>query len=139
MADIHRGKCLCEKVSFTATGPMRGVVYCHCTQCRRQTGTYFSATNVPNEALEVTGAENLKWFKSSDEAERGFCSNCGSAMFWKIEGRGYTSVTAGLFESPTDLQGAMHIFVADKGDYYEINDGLPQYERSTSGVKVAGS
>ncbi len=139
MAETHRGKCLCENVRFTATGPMRGVVYCHCTQCRRQTGHFLGATNVPNEQLEVTGAEHLKWFKSSDEAERGFCGNCGSVMFWKIEGRGYTSVTAGLFENPTDLQGAMHIFVADKGDYYEINDGLPQFEKSSADIKVAVS
>ena len=138
MTNIQRGKCLCEKVSFTATGPMRGVVYCHCTQCRRQTGHFLAATNVPNEQLEVSGAEHVRWFKSSDEAERGFCENCGSVMFWKIEGRGYISVTAGLFDKPSHLQGSMHIFVADKGDYYEINDGLPQFARSSPTVKVAG-
>ncbi|MGL4404555.1 MAG: GFA family protein, partial [Notoacmeibacter sp.] len=134
MSDIQRGKCLCESVKFSTRGPLRGVVYCHCTQCRRQTGHFLGATNVPNEQLEVTGKEHVKWFKSSDEAERGFCQNCGSVMFWKIEGRGYTSVTAGLFENPTQLQGSMHIFVADKGDYYEINDGLPQYDRSSPSV-----
>jgi hypothetical protein len=139
MTAIHRGKCLCEKVQFTATGPMRGVVYCHCTQCRRQSGHFFAATNVPNDALDVTGAEHVKWFKSSDEAERGFCANCGSILFWRIASRDYTSVMAGLFENPTDLKGEMHIFVADKGDYYEINDGLSQYERSSPSVKVAGS
>ena len=138
MPETHRGKCLCEKVQFTATGPMRGVVYCHCTQCRRQTGHFVASTNVPNENLTVSGEEYVKWFKSSDEAERGFCSNCGSVMFWKIEGRGYTSILAGAFESPTDLKSLMHIFVADKGDYYTIDDGLPQFERSSPNVKVAG-
>jgi hypothetical protein len=139
MAQLHRGKCLCEKVSFTARGPLRGVVYCHCTQCRRQTGHFLGATNVQNEQLEVTGAEHVRWFKSSDEAERGFCSNCGSVMFWRIGGRDYTSVTAGLFASPSGLKAEMHIFVADKGDYYEISDGLPQFKHSSPGVKVAGN
>ena len=139
MADFHRGRCLCESVTFKVRGPMRGVVYCHCTQCRRQTGHFLGATNVPNDALEVTGAEHVKWFNSSDEAERGFCSHCGSVMFWRIAGRDYTSISAGLFDNPTDLRGEMHIFVEGKGDYYEINDGLPQYARSSPAVKVAGS
>lgn len=139
MPDSHRGKCLCEKVGFTATGPMRDVVYCHCTQCRRQTGHFVASTNVPNDQLVVSGVEHLRWFNSSEEAKRGFCAKCGSVLFWKIDSRDYTSILAGAFESPSGLKASMHIFVADKGDYYEINDGLPQYERSSPSVKVAGS
>ena len=45
---------------------------------------------------------------------------------------------AGAFEQPSALKAEMHIFVADKGDYYEITDGLPQFERSTPAIKVAG-
>ena len=45
---------------------------------------------------------------------------------------------AGLFESPTALAASVHIFAADKGDFYAIADGLPQYDRSTPAVKVAG-
>jgi hypothetical protein len=44
---------------------------------------------------------------------------------------------AGLFDHPTGLSGACHIFVADKGDYYGINDGLPQFDRSTPSISVA--
>ncbi|NJR13956.1 MAG: GFA family protein [Phyllobacteriaceae bacterium] len=134
----HTGGCLCGAVRFAATGKLRGIVYCHCTQCRRQSGHYFASTNVQNDGLSVEGAENLRWFKSSDEAERGFCSHCGSVMFWRIAGRDYTSINAGAFDTPTSLKAEMHIFVADKGDYYTIDDGLPQFERSSASVKVAG-
>ena len=139
MAETHRGKCLCEKVRFTATGPMRGVIYCHCTQCRRQTGHFVASTNVPNDRLKVSGVENLRWFQSSDEAKRGFCANCGSVLFWKMDSLDYTSILAGAFDAPSGLVADKHIFVADKGDYYEIDDGLPQFEKSSADIKVAGS
>jgi hypothetical protein len=88
--------------------------------------------------LSVNGAEHVRWFQSSDEAQRGFCGQCGSVMFWRIEGRDYTSINAGTFDQPSGLQASMHIFVADKGDYYTIDDGLPQYARSSASVRVVG-
>lgn len=137
MDEIHTGACLCGAVRFAARGPLRGVIYCHCSQCRRQSGHFYAATNVEDDCLKVTGAERLTWFSASPQARRGFCSTCGSAMFWKHEEEAYTSILAGSFDKPTGLRGEAHIFVPDKGDYYEIDDGLPQYERSTPSVKVA--
>jgi hypothetical protein len=114
------------------------VVYCHCSQCRKQTGHFYAATNVTDTGLDVEGEDNITWFQSSDFARRGFCRTCGSALFWKRQGATYTSVMAGLFDEPTDLSAACHIFVADKGNYYEIADALPQFKRSTPPIKVAG-
>jgi hypothetical protein len=138
MAEIHTGSCNCGAVSFRTTGKLRDVVYCHCSQCRKQTGHFYAATNVTDAALEVEGEDNITWFQSSDFARRGFCRTCGSALFWKLEGAAYTSVMAGLFDHPTGLSGACHIFVADKGDFYEIADGLPRFDRSTPSISVAG-
>lgn len=126
MSDFHTGSCLCGKVRLKISGPMRSVVACHCTQCRKQSGHYYAATNVPDDALEVAGMEHVKWFQSSEEARRGFCQECGSALFWKKITDDFTSVLAGCLDKPTGLQVAKHIFVADKGDYYAITDGLPQ-------------
>ena len=126
MSETHTGACLCGAVRFTTRGPLRGVVYCHCSQCRRQTGHYYAATNVSDEHLELAGGENLTWYRASDFAQRGFCATCGSALFWKRDGADYVSIMAGSFDTPTGLKGEAHIFVADKGDYYEIADGLPQ-------------
>lgn len=137
MDEIHTGACLCGAVRFAARGPLRGVIYCHCSQCRRQSGHFYAATNVEDDRLEVIGAERLTWFSASPQARRGFCATCGSAMFWKHEALACTSILAGSFDKPTGLRGEAHIFVPDKGDYYEIDDGLPQYERSTPSVKVA--
>jgi len=137
MKKTNSGSCLCGAVRFTATGPLRGVVYCHCSQCRKQSGHYYAATNVVDSDLSVAGGEKLTWFKASPYAKRGFCSVCGSVLFWKHNESDETSVMAGAFDSPSGLRGEVHIFVADKGDYYDITDGLPQYVRSTPDIKVA--
>lgn len=135
--DIHAGHCLCGAVRFRAHGQLREVVACHCSQCRRQTGLFYAATNVANDRLDIEGADNIKWYRASSCAERGFCSICGSALFWRHDEEGYTSVLAGSFNEPTGLKISSHIFCADKGDFYEINDGMPQYDRGSPGLVVA--
>jgi hypothetical protein len=83
-------------------------------------------TNVARNALTIQRADNLTWFRSSEKAQRGFCSKCGSVLFWDPFGKDWTSVAMGAFDSPTGTRLAIHIYVAEKGDYYDIADGLPQ-------------
>jgi hypothetical protein len=131
LSEIHSGSCLCGAVRFTTQGPLRGVIYCHCSQCRKQSGHYYAATNVTDGKITVEGGGNLTWYRASPDARRGFCRTCGSALFWKRDGSDYISVLAGSFDQPSGLSGACHIFVADKGDYYTIADGLPTHDRGT--------
>lgn len=129
--DKRSGRCLCGAVRIETRGPLRGVIFCHCGQCRRQTGLFYAATNVPDDQLEVAGGDNITWFAASDEAKRGFCRVCGSALFWKRDGSAKTSVLAGIFDQPSGLKGEAHIFVADKGDFYAMpEDGLPCFQGS---------
>jgi len=116
---------------------LRGVVYCHCSQCRRQTGHVVAATASRDADMDIEGADSLAWYGASSVAKRGFCRNCGSMLFWKHADLDTTSIMAGSFDRPTGLSGQSHIFVGDKGDYYSIDDGLPQFERSTPSIKVA--
>lgn len=139
MSNERRGACLCGKVRFATRGELRSVVYCHCSQCRRQTGHVLAATNVSMADIAIEGEEALVWYAVSDFARRGFCGTCGSVMFWKHNDLDEISVTAGTFDTPSELVAESHIFVADKGDYYEITDGLPQFEQSPPTIKVADS
>ena len=132
LMDVRQGRCLCGGVSFRTSGEPRGVVYCHCSQCRRQTGHFYAATDVEDDRLTVEGADNITWYAASDFARRGFCGTCGSALFWKRNGSDVTSILAGSFDRPSGLRAEAHIFVADKGDYYDIDDGLPRYPRNAS-------
>ncbi|PZO82494.1 MAG: aldehyde-activating protein [Mesorhizobium amorphae] len=130
----HSGGCLCGAVRYVTRGALRGVSYCHCTMCRRQTGHFYAATDIADDELEIEGAGGVSWYAASPEARRGFCSTCGSALFWKAEGSSKTSVMAGSFDQPSGLAGMNHIFVADKGDYYAITDDLPQSPQGSTGT-----
>ena len=137
MVGGHSGSCLCGAVRFRARGPLRGVVYCHCSQCRKQTGHFVAATNSAEKDLTIEEGGSLSWFAASKDARRGFCRACGSVLFWKRDGADSISIMAGAFDKPSGLKGESHIFVADKGDYYAICDGLPQFERSSPTIAVA--
>lgn len=139
MNEVRTGSCSCRAVRFTTSGPLRGIVYCHCTQCRKQSGHFFAATNVSDDRIAIEGTDSITWYRGSEAARRGFCRLCGSVLFWKHDELDTISIMAGAFDNPSGLQAESHIFVADKGDYYEIDDGLPQFQQSTPSIKVAGN
>lgn len=129
---MHRGSCLCGAVTFEVTGDLPPPDACHCSMCRKWSGHYFASSDVPRAALTVHGTERVTWFQSSDKVRRGFCSTCGSSLFFDPLDRSkhsWIGVAMGAFEQPTDTALAVHIFVADKGDYYPIADGLPQRQQ----------
>jgi hypothetical protein len=122
----HSGGCLCGGVRYRISGALRGVIACHCSQCRRTSGHYAAMTSAPSANMAMTSSDSLVWYRSSDTAERGFCSRCGGNLFWKQAGRDAISITAGTLDTPTNLSVEEHIFVADKSDYYTIDDGAPR-------------
>jgi len=126
---MHEGSCLCGAVTFEVAGDLRPPDACHCSQCRKQSGHYWVSTDVPRSALTIHGADKLTWFRSSEKVQRGFCSTCGSALFWDPIEVDRMGIAMGAFDTPTRARLALHIFVADKGDYYDIADDLPQHER----------
>ena len=123
-----KGSCACQGVVFELIGELRDVVFCHCSQCRKTSGHYWAATQVPKVNLNLIKATSLSWYDSSDKARRGFCSVCGSSMFYERKGIDKISVSAGSLEIPTSLDRMRHIYVTSKGDYYDISDDLPQFE-----------
>ncbi len=124
------GSCYCGGVRYRITGPMRNVVACHCTQCRKQSGHFFAATDCADEDFVLEASDTLKWYAASDEAKRGFCGTCGSALFWKRNGSDKISILAGTLDDEGGVKLERHIFCEDKGDYYEINDGLPAFAQA---------
>jgi hypothetical protein len=118
-----KGSCLCGGIAFEITGPMRPVVACHCTQCRKQSGHYAAFTACKDRDLQFSAKETLIWYRASESAQRGFCEACGSWLFWKGDGRDYTSIAGGALDGVSGLKIEGHIFCADKGDYYDILDG----------------
>ena len=124
-----RGGCLCGAVRYEVRGPLREVIACHCTQCRKTSGHFVCATQCAEDNMTIVENRGLAWFQSSATARRGFCRICGGNLFWKPEKGGAISIMAGTLDGETGLAISHHIFVADKGDYYEIVDGLPQNQQ----------
>ncbi len=121
------GRCLCGDVRFEAAAPFRPVSACHCRQCAQWTGAFVMATSVPMPQFRFTAGESeVAWYAASDTAKRGFCTHCGSSLFWKPNGGERIAILAGSLDPPTGLAVDHHIFVADKSDYYGLHDGLPQ-------------
>jgi len=126
---MHKGSCLCGAVSFEVEGALPAPSACHCTKCRKHSGHFEAGTDVPRTAVTITGEENLTWYHSSEKVRRGFCAACGSSLFFDPIHRDWIGIAMGAFDTPTNTRLAMHIFVADKGDYYDIADGLPQNQQ----------
>ena len=105
------------------------MIACHCTQCRKQSGTYMSATAAADADFKFTETRGLKWYRASAEAGRGFCGECGSALFWKRDGSDSISITAGSIDGPTGVALEGHIFCESAGDYYEIARGTYRLDR----------
>lgn len=121
------GGCLCGAVRYRLEGRLRPVIACHCGQCRRASGHHGAATAVEREGFTLlSGEEAITWYESSPGVRRGFCSACGSNLFWESEAETQICIMAGTLDQPTGLTLEGHIFVGDKADYYEIGDGLPQ-------------
>ena len=127
------GGCLCGAVRYEIIGNLRNIVNCHCSKCRRFHGNFGAYTSISEKDLILVKKEGLKWFHSiTDETAdvyRGFCSHCGSSLFWHPKGRVNISVAAGSLDEPTHLKTMGHIWLSQAGDYYSIDDELPKYQK----------
>jgi hypothetical protein len=120
------GHCLCGAISFEVAGELPGPDACHCSICRRWSGHVWASTDVPRDRVTIRGEDQIRWYHSSEKVRRGFCSQCGSVLFFDPPARDWIGIAMGAFDPPTGTRLAVHIFTADKGDYYDIADGVPQ-------------
>ncbi|WP_421779426.1 GFA family protein [Kiloniella litopenaei] len=126
--DKKTGSCLCGDVQFDIMGDLRDSVACHCNQCRKTSGHFVSATAVSRDEFKITVDKGLKWYHSSNRARRGFCNNCGSSLFWDQDGRDKMGIMSGTIDGETGIKTSNHIYVAKKGDYYDLDDVLPKHK-----------
>ncbi len=125
------GGCLCGAVRYEVTGEMRNIVNCHCSKCRKFHGHYGAYSQIFEKDLTFIEEKGLKWFESSTDetpgVQRGFCSACGSSLFWRPKGWEKISVAAGSLDDPTGLKTVGHIWMSQMSDYYTIEDELPKF------------
>ena len=133
-----RGGCHCGAVQFEVRGPLRDVLICHCEDCRKHNGHASAHTRCASAHLVFLSDGTLKWYDSSPGASRGFCSGCGSILFFQRKGVAFTAISAGVLEPPTGMRTAAHLYAPSKSDYYEIgDDGAPRYETMPGEAELA--
>jgi len=113
------GSCLCGAVRYRVHGPLRDVSVCHCRFCRRMSTHVGAYAACAIADLVIEDPRRLRWYQSSPGARRGFCSRCGSTLFWEPAARTHIAISAGSLNEPTDLKISGHIHLAQKGDYYD--------------------
>ncbi|ALM82805.1 GFA family protein [Bordetella sp. N] len=109
------GTCLCGTVSLT-TGAQKEIGACHCTYCRRWSGGPMLAVHCGPD-VTISGQDRISVYQSSDWAERAFCSNCGSHLYYKLLSNGHYFVPAGIFDT-TDFELVSQIYIDKKPPYY---------------------
>ncbi len=129
------GGCLCAQVRYQINGPRRDIIVCHCENCRRTHGHVSAYTSVDKKDFVITSEKSLRWYHDrSPDTYRGFCGDCGASLFWDArDGRDRMAVSAGTLDVSPGLSTIGHIYLSEKGDYYEINDDLPRFEYSNGG------
>lgn len=126
--EVFSGGCLCGAVRYAAAGPLRDVLVCHCVDCLRFHGGPGYYSSLPKSDLELVEQRGLRWRAtptSDAAAERGFCAECGSSLFWRAPARATISVTAGTLDGPTGLRTSGHIYDAQRPDWEHVDD-LPR-------------
>jgi hypothetical protein len=124
---MHKGSCLCGNISFEVEGELPAPTACHCSQCRKHSGHFEAGSDVPRAAIKIHGVENVRWYRT-ENVRRGFCSTCGSSLFFDADGADWLGISMGAFDTPTKTKLRMHVFTENKGDYYDLTDGLPQFQ-----------
>ncbi len=129
------GGCLCGAVRYRATADPIRAVNCHCGTCRRASGAAFlTHVHFPIDAFIWTAGEPTR-YRSSADAERGFCVRCGSTLTMHesvLDDR--VQVSLGSLDRPGDVRPDDHVWTESQLSWLKIDDDLPRFPRSTAAV-----
>ncbi len=115
------GACVCGAVSFSAEIESQHVGACHCTTCRKWGGGPFMEVNC-GATVQFNDGAPIAVYDSSDWAERGFCSNCGSHLFYRLKENQHHMVPVGLLDDDSGLSFKQQVFIDEKPSYYDFNN-----------------
>ena len=132
------GKCLCGAIRIEMTGAKDHIEICQCDMCRRWSGAFYTALQGGEVVIE--GEEAATIYRSSDWAERGFCSKCGSNLWYRFLPTGNRSFSAGLFDAAARHAIEKEIFVDERADWCRIEGDHPRQtgEEVIAEAKAAG-
>ena len=118
-----RGYCLCTGVRFSVHGPLRQITECYCDQCRHWSGNLVAATAAAADQMNIDSDRDgdcdlLCWYRSSEQAERGFCRHCGSSLFWRRLGGDSISIMGGALRDGAHLSISKRIYESQRPGWH---------------------
>lgn len=124
-----KGRCFCGQSHFEVADAFRYAANCHCSQCRRTTGSAFKPfAGIERTKLAFTAGADALLIVGEPETHDAHCGRCGSLLFSVVRDGAYVHVALGTLEDTPGIRPSHHIFVGSKAPWYEITDDLPQFE-----------
>jgi len=125
-----RGQCLCGSVRYAVKNAFRYAFICHCSQCRRATGSAFKPfAGIESAAIRLTQGEGRTMiYGDPQRAHDVHCGRCGSLLYSVVREGAFVHVTLGTLLDMPDIRPAAHMFVGSKAPWFEIAGSLPQYD-----------
>ena len=128
-----KGSCLCQSISFEIYKECRYSILCHCTMCQKSNAEFSNYTKVQKENFKFSTKKNLKWFYSSKNFKRGFCSNCGSSLFFQSQhSNSEIAVSTGSLNTRVPVKG--HIYYKDKKSNLIFPAKHKKFQKSSKGL-----
>jgi hypothetical protein len=128
---VSEGSCLCGKVRFRVDGAFERFFLCHCSRCRKDTGSAHAANLFSSTATLtwISGADGVRTYQvPGTRHQRSFCTNCGSALPTVQAGGRLLAVPAGSLDTPVDLRPYAHILMASRAGWDDRLDDLPRFD-----------
>lgn len=123
MSDVvhGEGRCLCGAIRVVARGMSKHVGACHCGMCRRWGGGPLMAVDC-GTSVEFEGEDKISVYGSSNWAERGFCSICGSHLFYRLKENQQTAIPVGIFDGNDEFVFDHQVFIDRKPSFYSFEN-----------------
>ena len=128
---MYQGKCLCGKVEIKINGDISDIIHCHCSLCRKNSGTAFATNGFINSAdLEITSGKNsLSKFSIKPGRNRHFCTHCGSPVYSSNEqDPSRFRIRLGILDTDINERPISHNFVSSKANWEDLDVKLPRYD-----------
>ena len=129
MARTLAGKCFCGAVHYALPDEFLYAMYCHCSNCRRTTGSAFKPfAGIERQKLVVTQGADILLVYGDDRANNTHCRRCGSLLYSVVRDGAFVHVTLGTLVDDPAIRPSRHIFVGSKASWFTITDDLPQHQ-----------
>ncbi|AZQ10430.1 GFA family protein [Shewanella khirikhana] len=133
---MYKGSCLCGSVSFLLKGRISDIIHCHCSLCRKASGSAYATNGFIDAAdFEVTDTEaSLTFYESAAGKRKYFCKCCGAPIYSENTAKpGRYRLRLGALDSDINERPMSHNFVTSKASWEDLDAGLPRYERYEPG------